>query len=279
MSNYTIFKHGSAWVRADFHLHTCKDSEFSYQADEKTFANSYIEALKKADIRVGAITNHNKFDSGEFKVLCKNALKEEIFLLPGIELSVKDGKSGVHTIVIFNDDWISNIENKDYINDFLRVTFAGQANYENENARSNHDLLETIRELDKFGRDYFLLFAHVEAENGLWGSLSGGRIKELAKDEQFKKKTLGFQKVRTHDVQDGVCRVKVKDWLGNWYPAEIEGSDCKSIDEVGRGKKIFLKLGDFGVPRRIRTFISTSGGLRLIRWAMGTFISWRSDKY
>ncbi|MBI5192438.1 MAG: AAA family ATPase [Nitrospirae bacterium] len=245
MSNYSIFKHGSAWVRADFHLHTCKDSEFSYQDDEKDFVKSYIEALKKADIRVGAITNHNKFDSGEFKALRKNALKEDIFLLPGIELSVKDGKSGVHTIVIFNDDWISNTENKDYINDFLRVTFAGRSNYENENARSNHYLLETIRELDKFGRDYFLLFAHVETENGLWGSLSGGRIQELAKDEQFKKKTLGFQKVMTHDVHDRVCRIKVQNWLINWYPAEIEGSDCKSIDEVGRGKKTFLKLGDY----------------------------------
>ncbi len=245
MSSYTIFKHGSAWLRADFHLHTRKDSEFSYKDDVNNFVNSYIEALKNADIRVGAITNHNKFDSGEFKALFKSALKEEIFLLPGIELSVKDGKSGVHTLVIFNDDWISNIDGKDYINDFLNVTFAGQTNNEIDNARSNHGLLETIRELDKFGRDYFLLFAHVEAENGLWGGLLGGRIQELTKDEQFKNKTLGFQKVMTHDVPDRVCRVKVQNWLGDWYPAEVEGSDCKSIDEVGRGKKTFLKLGDY----------------------------------
>ncbi len=245
MSNLNIFKNGSAWMRADFHLHTKVDKEFSYKGNDNEFVSVYIEALKKADIRIGVITNHNKFDLEEFKALRRSALKEEIWLLPGIELSVKDGKGGVHVLVDFNDDWISNAENKDYINDFLGVTFSGQSNYDNQNARSNHDLLETIKKLDEFGKDYFLLFAHVEADNGLWGGLSGGRIQELARDEQFRNKTLGFQKVMTHDVQDRVCRVKVQNWLGNWYPAEVEGSDCKSIDEIGHGKQIYIKLGDF----------------------------------
>ena len=97
-------------------------------------------------------------------------------------------------------------------------------------------------------KDYFLVFAHVEADNGLWGGLSGGRIQELAKDEQFKNRTLGFQKVLTHNVSDRVCRVKVQEWLGNCYPAEIEGSDCKSIDEVGQGKKTYIKIGDYLFP-------------------------------
>lgn len=245
MSNLNIFKNGSAWMRADFHLHTKSDKEFSYTGKDSEFISVYIEALKKADIRIGVITNHNKFDLEEFKTLRKSALKEEICLLPGLELSVNDGKGGVHVLVVFNEDWISNIENKDYINDFLGVTFSGQSNYDNQNARSNHNLLQTISELDKFGKDYFLLFAHVEADNGLWGGLSGGRIQELAKDEQFRNKTLGFQKVMTHDVNDRVCRIKVQNWLGNWYPAEIEGSDCKSIAEIGQSKQIYIKLGDF----------------------------------
>ena len=248
MSNYNIFKNGSTWMRADFHLHTQADREFAYNGDENKFITAYIEALKKADIRVGAITNHNKFDLDEFRTLRKNALKEEIFLLPGIELSVEDARAGVHVLVIFNDDWINNIENKNYINDFLSVTFSGQSNYENRNARSNHNLIETIKELEEFNKDYFLVFAHVEADNGLWGGLSGGRIQELAKDEQFKNRTLGFQKVLTHNVSDRVCRVKVQEWLGNCYPAEIEGSDCKSIDEVGQGKKTYIKIGDYLFP-------------------------------
>lgn len=241
---YDIFKNGSTWLKADFHLHTCADKEFKYSGDKDYFVSNYIDALKSTGIQLGVITNHNKFDFSEFKALRKNGCKREIFLLPGVELSVKDGSNGVHVLVVFSDEWYQNKENEDYINSFLSVTFAGHSNYENENARSNHDLIETMRELDKFEKDYFLLFAHVEASNGLWGGLSGGRITELGNDEKFRRHTLGFQKVITHEVADRSCRTKVQQWLGDWYPAEVEGSDSKSIEDVGRGKSCYLKIGD-----------------------------------
>ena len=239
-ANY--FAHGSRWVRADFHLHTRRDQEFKDNGSEQDFPARYIDALKNADIRVGAITNHNKFDREEFKALQKAARKEDIHLLPGIELSVKDGANGIHTLVIFSDEWIVNQEQTDHINSFLGVTFAGQSNYNNRNARSNHDLLETIRELDKFGREYFLIFAHVEAVNGLYGEggLQGGRLQELGKIDLFRDRTAAFQKVCTRDLKQ-----KVQSWLGDWYPAEVEGSDPKSISEIGRGKKTYIKIGAF----------------------------------
>ncbi len=106
MSDYMIFANGATWIRADFHLHTLKAKEFTYDGDENNFISEYIAGLKKANIGLGIITNHNKFDRDEFKALRKNALKEEIYLLPGIELSVKDGKSGLHALVVFNDEWL-----------------------------------------------------------------------------------------------------------------------------------------------------------------------------
>jgi chromosome segregation protein len=237
----SLFKHGSTWVRADFHMHTVADKEFSYSGDPTYFVSEYIAALKKADIRVAVITNHNKFDREEFKVLAKVARKEEVFLLPGLELSVKDGSNGIHILVVFSDDWILNEENANYVQSFLNVTFAGQTNFEHENGRSNHDLNETIRELDKLGRDYFLICAHVEAKNGLWGGLSGGRIAELGKAELFRERCVGFQKVATHDR-----RMQVKQWLDDWYPAEVEGCDCKAIGDIGKGKAAtYIKLGAF----------------------------------
>ncbi len=227
-------------MRADFHLHTRQDREFSDTGEQRDFSTRYVAALKQADIRIGVITNHNKFDLSEFAALRKSADKEGTYLMPGVELSVKDGANGIHTLAVFHDDWILNEERKDFINSFLSVTFAGQANYDNKNSRSNHDLLETIRELDKFQRDYLLIFAHVEAENGLWGGLKGGRITELRQSELFTARTAGFQKVRTRDLRE-----KVKGWLSGWYPAEVEGSDPKAMDEIGRGKKTLLKVGAF----------------------------------
>lgn len=236
----SLFKHGLTWIRADFHMHTLADKEFSYSGDPKFFVSEYIAALKKAGIRLAVITNHNKFDRDEFKVLAKAARKEEIFLLPGLELSVKDGSNGIHILVVFGDDWISNKENANYVQSFLSVTFAGQANFENENGRSNHDLTETFREFDKFGRDYFLICAHVEANNGLWGGLSGGRITEIGESDLFRERCVGFQKVTTHEK-----RTQAKSWLGGWYPAEVEGCDCKSIADIGKGKETHIKIGAF----------------------------------
>lgn len=64
---YEIFKSGSAWIRADFHLHTKADKEFKYDGKENEFVNAYVQQLRDAGISIGAITNHNKFDLGEFK--------------------------------------------------------------------------------------------------------------------------------------------------------------------------------------------------------------------
>jgi len=238
--NSTIFANGSRWLRADFHLHTRRDREFVDTGDERDFVPRYVAALKEAGIRVGVIANHNKFDLDEFKALRKAAGKEDIYLLPGVELSVKDGARGIHTLIVFSEDWIANQEQTDLITAFLGVTFAGQANYDNSNARSNHDLLDTIRELDEFHRHYLLIFAHVEAENGLWGGLGGGRIEDLGGNKLFVARTAGFQKVRTRDL-----RQKVRDWLGGWYPVEVEGSDPKALTDIGRGEKTFVKIGAF----------------------------------
>jgi predicted ATPase len=239
------FPYGSRWLRADFHLHTKADKEFSYSGDENYYNSQYVEALKSAGIEVGVITNHNKFDYDEFKALKKTARKKGIFLLPGVELSVNDGANGIHTLIVFSDDWLKN--GNDYINQFLNVVFKGKTpeEYENENGRTSLGLLEIIGELEGYHRDFFLIFAHVEDRSGLWNELDGGRLKELGRNVLFKQRTLGFQKVRTHNKFNKKSREKVKQWLTDWYPAEVEGSDPRAIEEIGKGKRCYLKIGDY----------------------------------
>lgn len=239
-SKHKIFSQGTTWLRADFHLHTKSDKEFVYDGEENGFVTEYITALKIQDIRVGVVTNHNKFNISEFKALRKNARKEEIFLLPGVELSVNDGANGIHTLIVFSDDWLA--EGQDYINQFLNVAFVGKtpSQYEQENGRSSLDLLTTLKKLEGYHRDFFVVFAHVEQNSGLWNELDGGRLEEIGNDKMFKRRSLGFQKVRTRDL-----RGKVQKWFKDWYPAEVEGSDCKSIASIGAGEKCYLKLGSF----------------------------------
>lgn len=245
-SESSIFLHGSSWIRADLHLHTKADKEFKYAGDANCYTSGYMEALEKAGIRLGVITNHNKFDVEEYKALRTAARKKEIGLLPGVELSVNDGANGIHTLVIFSDKWLE--DGKDYINQFLNVAFEGKApsEYEQENGRSSLGLLDTIKKLEGYHRDFFLVFAHVEQSSGLWQELDGGRITELGANELFQRRALGFQKVRTHDGagKDRPSRMKVKGWLNGWYPAEVEGSDPKCIEDIGKGQSCYIKLGE-----------------------------------
>lgn len=260
MTNGLIFENGSTWLKADFHLHTRADKQFTYTGEEHSFLKDYVSRLKEQSINVGVITNHNKFIKDEFVNLRKTAKKEEIFLLPGIELSVGDGTNGIHTLITFSDQWLEN--GQDYINQFLNVAFEGKTplQYEQEDGRSSLSLLETIKKLDGYHRDYFIVFAHVEQSSGLWAEVDGGRIGEFGKNNLFAQRTLGFQKVRSHDKKDGVCRTKVKSWLKDWYPAEVEGSDCKSINDIGvKDGETWLKIGDFSfeaVKYALKDFIS-----------------------
>lgn len=243
----TVFAQGAQWVRADFHLHTRADREFKYTGDDNFYNSNYVNALEKAGIQLGVITNHNKFDFEEFKALRKTAQKKDIALLPGVELSVNDGANGIHTLVVFSDDWLA--DGHDHINPFLGVAFEGKipAQYEQENGRSSLSLLETIKKLESYHRDFFLVFAHVEAPSGLWAELDGGRLAELGQNEFFRRRTLGFQKVRTYNKlqeKNKPCRTKTQQHLGGWYPAELEGCDAKCIEEIGQGKACYLKLGE-----------------------------------
>lgn len=243
------FPRGAEWVRVDFHLHTKADREFQYSGEDNYYNSAYVDALEKAGIRLGVIANHNKFDFDEFKALRATARKKKIGLLPGVELAVIDGRAGVHVLIVFSDDWLDS--GKDYINPFISGMFLGKTpeEYEHENGCSEKTLLQIVESLDGLSRrDYFLIFAHVEEPKGLWRELGMGKLAAWQENryDALRNRTLGFQKVRSYnktDEADKPCRTKAKNALGSWYPAEVEGSDPKTIEEIGRGKACYLKLG------------------------------------
>ncbi len=242
------FTHGSAWVRADFHLHTRADKEFQYAGEENRFVAEYVEGLKRAGIGLGVITNHNKFDGEEFQGLRKKARREGLFLLPGVELSLAEGYRGLHVLVVFSDAWLE--KGHDYIASFLNAMFLGKAplEYQNEKGGSEKNLSQMVDLLDRMGRDYFLVFPHVEQDKGLWKEVKEGRLGNLLGEGGSSKivlRTLGFQKVRTHQVENKPCRIEIRKRLGDRYPAEVEGSDCKCIEEIGKGEAGFVKIGAF----------------------------------
>ncbi len=252
----SFFKNGSVWLKADFHLHTKADKEFKYDGEDNEFVKEYIKELKKNNVRIGIITNHNKFDLDEYKALRKKAFKEDICLIAGVELSVNDGSNGIHCLIAFQyESWVKN--NNNFIEQFLNSAFEGIANQENENTPCKYslsDLFNKLGEHRKAGRDSFVVMAHIEKKNGFYNELDGGRIQQIAKNGHFKKNVLGFQKLRTIDLKN-----KLALWFdgeGN-IPVFLEGSDPKQLNEVGVSgkqkdengneieKQTFIKIGDY----------------------------------
>lgn len=156
------FLNGAEWVRADFHLHTRVDLEFSYTGTDENYVPEYVGRLMEADIRLGVITNHNKFDLSEYSRLSSYAANRGIYLLPGVELSVGEGASGVYVLIVFDSSWIDDGE--DRISGFISSQFKGvdQRDYLRENARSTNSLAQTVADLNRYGKPYFLIPAHIK---------------------------------------------------------------------------------------------------------------------
>lgn len=234
-----MFEYGLSYVRSDFHLHTNKDKEFQYSGEQNSFVKDYVSALKNAEIGVGIITNHNKFDKNEYDAIRKAAKKEGIFILPGVELTVKEGANGIHTLIIFNpDEWLEGGNN--HIQTFLTMAFATIPNPENSNTKCSFDLKNTLEKLDAYNRDYFIVFAHVDQNSGLFVECKGGLLSSLSMLASFKKRVLGLQKART--------RKNISQFQScfGYIPALVEGSDPKKLSDIGTGKnQTYLKIGEF----------------------------------
>jgi chromosome segregation protein len=247
-----IFKQGTKWVRADFHLHTRRDKEFESSVHENSFVDAFVDCLTKQDVRVAVITNHNKFDLDEYRALRRGAKKREIFLLPGVELSVNDGANGIHVLVTFDPaSWL--VPESNWIDDFLQAAFHDThvVNRASKNARCGWSLNQLFQKLhdarEKHGRDSFVVLAHVEDRCGFFRELDGGRVGEFKDQPLFWSNVLGLQKVRSHDEVK-----KWRQWLGDALPAFVEGSDPKTVEAVGSAhissgeeRRCYLYIGDF----------------------------------
>jgi len=233
---------GLTWKKCDFHLHTKKDKEFKYSGEKDRFISDYINKLKESNIEVAAITNHNKFDWDEFKALKQKANKNSISLFPGIELSVKEGKNGIHCLVIFKEeDWLilDKTPHNNKIQKFLDEIFK-EEQVKIRNQHCNYDLSEVIEKLNTYQANYFIILAHVYQEKGFFNECGIPIIKSYGEKKWFKDKVIGLQKVTTkkgeHLELEKVMNKKL---------AHIECSDCKSIDDIDKNDlKSYIKLDD-----------------------------------
>jgi len=254
MGKNTCFPDGSKYLKADLHLHTRTDKEFKTDiSDDTEFAEIYVSELKKKDIKIGAITNHNKFDDDEFQILKTTAINEDIFLLPGVELSVKDGKRGMHILIIFApEDTEKDDNNTPNIETFLTFAFGSNPRFDKTGnpALCNLNLDTTIKKLDELKCYYFIILAHTDNNRGFFKELEGGRIKNILKRGYFRKQILACQNTgessRSTFINNWVKEVaeETRQDEFSFIPAFISASDPKKIDAVGT-RYSNIKIGEY----------------------------------
>lgn len=231
-----VFQNGATWLRADFHLHTKADKEFAYSGTDNDFVRLYIEQLKNQQIGIGVITNHNKFDKGEFISLRKKAKKEGIGLFAGVEFSLKEG---IHILIVFDDKWYQG--DTDNISQFLNQAFYPDTNYHNPPySNSKFDLNQTVEALNLVGFEYCILLAHIDDRNGLFTVMQGRTRDAFIESEAFEK-VIAVQKSANAENYTLLCK------LAKRKIAYVEGSDNAhgGIEAIGNGRVTYLKIGDF----------------------------------
>lgn len=232
-------------MRLDCHLHTKADKHFKCSETGHSYITSYVDSLENNGVTIGCITNHNHFDFDEFKYLRKEANRRNIVLLPGVEFAVNEGSNHFHALIVFKpEEWLANGQN--YIQPAIAAGFTSDVLRETSPVKSMWDLQNVFQQFATRGgeRDFFVILAHVDDDSGFFKECGGGRITELAKIPDFWTRVLGLQK--------SYSKINYDNFVNNWAKREIarlEGSDPKSINEVGLGtgrnnRRTYVKVGD-----------------------------------
>ena len=100
-------KRGSEWRKWDLHLHTPSSFDYKY----KSVTNEdIIQTLKSNEISAAVITDHHRINVKKIKELVELGKKENILILPGIELrSELGGRELIHFIGIFPSENIDHV--------------------------------------------------------------------------------------------------------------------------------------------------------------------------
>lgn len=99
-------------VKVDLHIHSAASVKDGALISENTIENidKLLENLKKEEVDMIAITDHNAFDFELYKKLKEHEGNELKKVLPGIEFDVEYLEKRVHVITIFDDRYNEKIE-------------------------------------------------------------------------------------------------------------------------------------------------------------------------
>ena len=241
------FERGSEWRKWDLHVHTPLDHEwidkpnidfskqlYEIESDIKEFSKKFVEFAKSEKMSVLAIVDHNFCNDIEkcyLPYIIQEANENEITILPGFEITVKDG-SGIHLLVIFKEN--TKLEK---IHEIVKQCFNPGETLNPNNGQvpiSNKSIDELKQLLDRSEEEYILVFAHADRENGV---LHRNTIQGSRRVAEWKKEFIKIAQISKNpkDFDENSFMGKVIKKIDQYYARDITyiiASDCRTINKT-----------------------------------------------
>lgn len=256
---------GARWVRADLHLHSPGASSFSFPSGldashRDKIVTQYVNQLKEQGIEVAAITDYQQIRTEWFIPIREAALKEGIYVYPGVELSFgggTGGKSGLHVLAIFPFD--ANVEGMNRAVEKLLDTSKEpllDENGKHRDLKPGKSVQECLQQLRK-ETGCVIIFPHPKDSKGLLKSYQSKAAAEILAAVQPEAIEELSEKIRK-PLRD--TQVIAHEDLNRI--ASISSSDNHSIEEIG------TKQRPDGAPRAAYLKLSALEDLAAIRLAL-----------
>jgi len=227
---------GAIWRKVDLHLHSPASPSFhqldgvdpSTSSGANTLVQTYVSHLVDAGIAVAAITDYNCVHVDWFEPIRDLAAQSNVYVFPGVEISIAYGKHGLHVLAIFPSssrltDLNTMLRSLDKQPGVPLVNQYGQ----HRDLELRDNLVDTLANF-RAQTDCILILPHPVDDSGLCRTLqpadAARHLRALAPD------------ALEHCPQPEIARLLSTNeldpsWLDNL--ARVEFSDPKSMDEIG----------------------------------------------
>jgi hypothetical protein len=224
---------GATWHRLDLHLHSPSVLAFvppkgTKREDGRGLADAYVEQLAAQGISVAAITDYNGINIEWFEVTAAKATNRGITLLPGVEMTFREGKYGLHMLAIFPGD--TDLQG---LNTFLRSFDKDPVSplLDNQGSHRDIDLKISLTDALKDLQSRFnclLVLPHPDQANGLCRSLTAEVVAKLLMEIRPDAIEYCPEKEKKKLQSTGVLSANFWEHL-----AFVEFSNPKRIEEIG----------------------------------------------
>lgn len=287
---------GARWFKADLHIHTMDDlaggrarfppgihgpAESIRTID--AYARRFLQSAVEKRVRVLGVTPHSPRvgvgaeTSAVWRIVDEwNAgvdddgtpFREKIYaVFPGFEPSLKQGKSGLHLLYLFDPE----IGRNRYLRAF-DVVMGGVSPWRNNELQlSNHDAEAAFRALQEFRAQecpktgdgefswsYLALAPHIENEKGLLGAQKA-QVLARFRHGAVAGLELGDEKL-PEDTEKG--RPWLKGGMAEHHQAFFHSSDAYSVDDIGE-RHTWFKLASPRIEALRQAFIASDSRMRI----------------